>query len=1049
MNANTTENHPGPALLQKAFDSVRVLAAIALKEASRYFRSVPVVGKASILRPGARARRKRGLSGRFLGALLSLSLSLNATPQLPELGWSGKRSDWLNVKTDVTPAAVGDGVTDDQPALQAALDMLASGTGSYKVLYLPPGTYRITDTLQLTNTTGNAIIGHGRDTVILWDGAGGGRMFWSDGASRQRFIGIVWDGQGTAAVGVDHDASSLGGTGYNLAEVFLLHRHEEFRGFTDAGVRIGESQGAAVASYEMQFYNCLFRNNHAGVKILWANDYNNLIQGCDFLDNTYGVYADLGNYNLYNCHFERSATADVYASSHASSIRRCTSQDSYRFVYCAAFSSKNAHVIQDCWVDNWGAADGAVFWAGGGPVTIADCNFTNAPNSDSPVQFSSPANRIKRVISSNNQYAPATTLVKALGATQVTVTEVTGRALGGIVTGPMQSFFTDVDARTVPTGTIFDAKADYGAVGNGSTDDTLAIQNCITAARNAGNGAVAYIPNGWYRITSTLVAPRGNYRIAGSGIRSQLLWDSTDPDGPLLQVDEPVNLTLEALAFGQVNNGTSASAQRIRQESPTGATSLARYDYLFFLGKNGNTDWNDPHCGIELLELPSRSTVLLDFLAGAVTLTDSSRANIVGNATWGPLSISNAAHYAKDGYAGFAFMNTAGMEVQDNQDLVVGDFYAENRPYILHVSGDGNTGSPGRVTLGGGGRMHTSGTMPSAEMVKVTDYAGRVFLGANICNPVTHVSPFQRLIPIFNHTGTHACDLTVAGLAFNKVPIFNMGTGGNKIVYANSGMDPENGNAELTIPETMPVGGLTPSAAAFDDFAELGAYHDSATWTPTQAPSGVSATTMSSSMIRIGWADDVPNADRFTVERSTDGVTYTEVRSVGANVTSLDNIGLNAGTLYYFRVCAYNLAGKGSYSSTVSATTPTGGGELRVQAESYSVWSGGSGMTVGPYWGGTWVNCPANSWLKFSNVNLSSGYSQLAAAYSMPHPGRVIELRRDSPTGPLLGTLNCNQTLDWSFWTESGTSLTGASGTLDLYLVFPQPVSIDYIKFLP
>lgn len=41
--------------------------------------------------------------------------------ELPELHWE-PRSDWINVKTDVSPRATGDGVADDTAALQAALD---------------------------------------------------------------------------------------------------------------------------------------------------------------------------------------------------------------------------------------------------------------------------------------------------------------------------------------------------------------------------------------------------------------------------------------------------------------------------------------------------------------------------------------------------------------------------------------------------------------------------------------------------------------------------------------------------------------------------------------------------------------------------------------------------------------------------------------------------------------------------------------------------------------------------------------------------------------
>src|SRR5688572_27112777 len=52
----------------------------------------------------------------------------SSTREIPALRWE-ERSDWLNVKTDATPSAVGDGKADDTEALQKAFDRLAAATG--------------------------------------------------------------------------------------------------------------------------------------------------------------------------------------------------------------------------------------------------------------------------------------------------------------------------------------------------------------------------------------------------------------------------------------------------------------------------------------------------------------------------------------------------------------------------------------------------------------------------------------------------------------------------------------------------------------------------------------------------------------------------------------------------------------------------------------------------------------------------------------------------------------------------------------------------------
>jgi len=69
-------------------------------------------------------------------------------PQLPDLNWE-PRWDWINVKTDITPRAVGDGVADDTEAIQAACNMVRNlDDPRFSTVYLPPGIYRITRTIE-------------------------------------------------------------------------------------------------------------------------------------------------------------------------------------------------------------------------------------------------------------------------------------------------------------------------------------------------------------------------------------------------------------------------------------------------------------------------------------------------------------------------------------------------------------------------------------------------------------------------------------------------------------------------------------------------------------------------------------------------------------------------------------------------------------------------------------------------------------------------------------------------------------------------------------
>lgn len=60
---------------------------------------------------------------------------------------------------------------------------------------------------------------------------------------------------------------------------------------------------------------------------------------------------------------------------------------------------------------------------------------------------------------------------------------------------------------------------DYGAAGNGTHDDTAAIQSAITAAQAAGGGTV-YLPSGTYKTTSTLLISGASMTLAGEGASS-------------------------------------------------------------------------------------------------------------------------------------------------------------------------------------------------------------------------------------------------------------------------------------------------------------------------------------------------------------------------------------------------------------------------------------------------------------------------------------------------------------------------------------------------
>ena len=97
--------------------------------------------------------------------------------------------------------------------------------------------------------------------------------------------------------------------------------------------------------------------------------------------------------------------------------------------------------------------------------------------------------------------------------------------------------------------------------------------------------------------------------------------------------------------------------------------------------------------------------------------------------------------------------------------------------------------------------------------------------------------------------------------------------------------------------------------------------------TAPAAPSGLSATAVSSSQINLSWTDNANNETQFKIERKTGaGGTWSQIATVGANVTSYPNTGLSPSTTYYYRVRANNASGDSAYSNEANATTSASGG---------------------------------------------------------------------------------------------------------------------------
>jgi beta-glucosidase len=87
---------------------------------------------------------------------------------------------------------------------------------------------------------------------------------------------------------------------------------------------------------------------------------------------------------------------------------------------------------------------------------------------------------------------------------------------------------------------------------------------------------------------------------------------------------------------------------------------------------------------------------------------------------------------------------------------------------------------------------------------------------------------------------------------------------------------------------------------------------------------------------------------------------------------------------------------------------------------------------------GTAVNAAdGGSWIKFADANLDGGVTTFTASTARAESGAgAIEIRLDSPAGPLVGTATVASTGNDYTYASTRASIRGASGRHDVYLVF-------------
>lgn len=127
------------------------------------------------------------------------------------------------------------------------------------------------------------------------------------------------------------------------------------------------------------------------------------------------------------------------------------------------------------------------------------------------------------------------------------------------------------------------------------------------------------------------------------------------------------------------------------------------------------------------------------------------------------------------------------------------------------------------------------------------------------------------------------------------------------------------------------------------------------------APTNLTGSAVSSTQIDLAWTDNSGNEEGFIVERGSGlGTAFAQIVSVPANTRRYADPTVSAGTLYTYRVKAFNASRQSVYSNTVRVGTPQPSFEFAPNAPSALVASV-SGTTVNLRW--------------VDNSNVESGFS--------------------------------------------------------------------------
>ena len=590
--------------------------------------------------------------------------------------FTGPFASWANVKT--LYGVAGDGKTDDTHKLQLAIDNLSNPPTSfnmsskgYMTLYLPAGTYKISQTLVLKGKIGVMIIGEDPSrTVIQWAGKENDTMFWANGSAYFKVSRLTWNAnniKGMKGIGIHWKNRWDDGKSRSFASLNIEISDSRFLGGFAVGIGggtfYGPPNGTGSNDSEITIRGCTFTQcTDAGIKITGFNALDYWIWDCRFENCRYGISCYNGNYHAYRSYFQGSTQADMYNNGgYYISARECYSTGSQAFSKddgssCNPFK----RIFQNNTVLN--AVQIPVEYYHLGNVSLMENTFTQSQKKAPPVEVSlgswCPGNY--SVLSINNKYSIQQPIKLDMPSKRII------RSNDQVLSKPTLSNSVPV-ARAIqavaakkPVRKIFDVPV------NATSDIIQSI--IMQAAKLKGSRPVVHFPFGNYQIDKPLEIPAGSdMQLVGDGalFASILLPTKSMGNQFVLIVNGPTFITIKDLQIGP-NAQSDNKAKGIWFKNVDQKGAVAHLDQLF------SSAQTSLHCdGLNYIQIEKNNSF---FSAGNV---------LVG----GKVQQAGKGTFRVNAFGG----QFARLSVSNNAEFVAKDCWWEGADRLpIKLSGDGN-----------------------------------------------------------------------------------------------------------------------------------------------------------------------------------------------------------------------------------------------------------------------------------------------------------------------------------------------------------------------